>query len=739
MRNSARAEGQLTKSIPATIERHERQVSRVVIALFIALAVGFSLGPIFEGPDEFEHYRFIRVLIQKRSLPNPYHEQGAQFHQAPLYYALVAPVTFLVNDDNFSQVDGQLNPFRGYEFTIPGNDNKNVFLHPRAERFPYQDSSVARTVHMLRLVSVALGTGTIVASYAVFRILWPTRTDRLLMALGFVAFMPHFLYMSSVITNDNLLFLLATISLLLLLRQLKDGPSWHNAVLLGLILGAALLTKVNAAFLVFPVGLAILLDRRTWRYASLTLAVTVSIAGWWYARNLILYDDITSARALFEAAQPNEAIQMGALVPGVGLSNLPFTYRSFWARFGDGRVPVGQPIYVFFDFLTAAVLVGFAVWITRWIVTLKARLNDNVKVQQFLVVGMFILAWMAFLGYYSSIAINGHQGRYLLPGIAGWGALVTLGLETWTPDQIRVPAALGGLTVYFFVATVTLFGYFLPSYALLRAPDTIEDSLGLRFGNAAELISIEPVISRARPGDVIRISLFWRAIRPTDTSLQTYLHSSDSELVRRDSLPGTGNLLSTDWRPGEIWAEEYVIRIPADAETQVTYPLVAGLYDPDSEQPLIAVNQDGEVVTPYVGTIAINGPPQPFQPAYRFGDHIGLAEPTISLSMGELEVCLLWVSLAPISVDYHIFVHALGSDGELVSQVDFQPNSGRYPTSVWNPGETISECIALDASELPADDWYVGIGLYELTSGQRLPVEDLQGQAIGDNMVRVRP
>ena len=71
--------------------RRERLILALILGAYLVLAVAFSLGPIFEGPDEIEHYRFVRTLVQTRTLPDPYTQVRAQYHQAPLYYFLAAP------------------------------------------------------------------------------------------------------------------------------------------------------------------------------------------------------------------------------------------------------------------------------------------------------------------------------------------------------------------------------------------------------------------------------------------------------------------------------------------------------------------------------------------------------------------------------------------------------------------------------------------------------------------------
>jgi 4-amino-4-deoxy-L-arabinose transferase-like glycosyltransferase len=746
----------------------ERLLVSMILVAYLALAVGFSLGPIFEGSDEIEHYRYIRTIIEKKSLPDPFSQPRGEYHQAPLYYLLAAPFTLGINDWDFAQIDGRLNPYHGSQIDIPSNDNRNVYVHTRAETFPYDHSPTARAVHLIRLFSVLLGLGVVLTSYAVFRILWPDRPDRRLLALGTVAFWPQFLYQSSVISNDALLYLLATICFWLLLRQLRDGPSRRSMFWLGIVLGAILLTKVSAVFIALPVGLTLLLNRRAWRLVPIMLAALLSVAGWWYGRNAIVYNDATGTRAVL-ATWPSEVIRPGKLSVDIGLQRIPYAYESVWARFGHGAVAVGQSIYLFFDGLVILTLTGITAGVVRtiWLSVRRAgheqavdrkegkegqkekktfflnafyNLGDEkTQLQQRIIVGVFSLVWVGALLYWASVMWSGNQGRYLLPGIAAWGALVAWGLDQWTPRRLRMPTALGGIVVLAGIATICLVGYFLPAYRVLPVPAHIDRPLSIQYGDAAQLIGMAPAQPHARPGQTIRITLYWRAIQPTALSLQTYLHSVDSHVVQRDSLPGTGNLLSTDWQPGETWAERYVVSIPADTPTQTVYSLIAGLYDPHTGQALTATDGQGHTLTPLIGRIAINGPAQPFPPAYRFGDVIGLADPTLTWQADQVEVCLRWLSLARTAIDYHVFVHVLAEDGTPLTQADFQPKNGVYPTGAWSPGEAIDDCVTLHAPDLPPSGWQVAIGLYNLDDGLRLPVRDSAGRMQPDDSVLVSP
>ena len=82
---------------------------------------------------------------------------------------------------------------------------------------------------------------------------------------------------------------------------------------------------------------------------------------------------------------------------------------------------------------------------------------------------------------------------------------------------------------------------------------------------------------------------------------------------------------------------------------------------------------------------------------------------------------LVWQALGPIGEDYTAFVHVLDSNGTLLGQSDWQPLAGRYPTSVWRPGEYILDAfeIRLPAG-VAADQCRVIAGMYLLRTQERL-------------------
>jgi mannosyltransferase len=112
----------------------------------------------------------------------------------------------------------------------------------------------------------------------------------------------------------------------------------------------------------------------------------------------------------------------------------------------------------------------------------------------------------------------------------------------------------------------------------------------------------------------------------------------------------------------------------------------------------------------------------------RFGQHVTLAgysRPAGPLAPGDiLQVTLFWQTDAPLPERYKVFVH-LYADPNLppVAQQDGEPGGGLRPTSTWPAGPAIADNHGvLIPSDLPPGNYEVSIGLYELFTGQRLPV-----------------
>ncbi|MDP6225148.1 MAG: glycosyltransferase family 39 protein, partial [Anaerolineales bacterium] len=110
----------------------------------------------------------------------------------------------------------------------------------------------------------------------------------------------------------------------------------------------------------------------------------------------------------------------------------------------------------------------------------------------------------------------------------------------------------------------------------------------------------------------------------------------------------------------------------------------------------------------------------------RFGDVIALSGFGTGagehVPAGTLPLALAWRALRPMGRDYTAFVHLLDGEGKLWAQADSQPQGGTRPTSLWQPGETVIDRVALPlGAELPPGEYRLQAGWYQLADMQRLP------------------
>jgi hypothetical protein len=102
-----------------------------------------------------------------------------------------------------------------------------------------------------------------------------------------------------------------------------------------------------------------------------------------------------------------------------------------------------------------------------------------------------------------------------------------------------------------------------------------------------------------------------------------------------------------------------------------------------------------------------------------------------------LPVTLHWQALAAIPLDYTVFVHLVGPDGQLVAQHDEGPWwEVSLPTSTWLPGEKVRDRHLLELpADLPPGPYRLQVGVYYWQTLERLPRLE-NGQPV-DNFIEL--
>ena len=101
-----------------------------------------------------------------------------------------------------------------------------------------------------------------------------------------------------------------------------------------------------------------------------------------------------------------------------------------------------------------------------------------------------------------------------------------------------------------------------------------------------------------------------------------------------------------------------------------------------------------------------------------------------------LEITLYYQALVPFGIDYTVFVHFVDEQGHILVQRDTYPGMGRYPTTLWQPGEIFADTFYLTLPEwtpVPGKG-ILEVGFYDRDTQLRLLVVGEDGQLLGDSV-----
>lgn len=404
-----------------------------IMIVFTVLASVIALKtPAYEADDEPGHVQNIEMLVSGHwygipSFCRPATTEdrllscsGDEAQQAPLYYLLMAGWQKVAQVPAHAPFRGQLNP--GLYF--------GSFV-----RYSHHRSADHRFLLWLRLPNVILGVLTVLFAYLSMRL--ATR-DRWTPVVGasLVAFLPHFVFLSSFVTNDNLVDFLGAVLVFLSLRYANHPSAWRMAWI-GAVFGLLITTKLST----LPLGLVVLALAclvygwmKRLQFATIGLGSALLVSSWYLIQNTVRYGDPLALTASTRYLSEIDALGGGYLGYIVGnpvrhvLVSVPnrlvesFWYQSGWNGFG-------WPWSV-----NAIITVGFALAV----VGLIGR-----KVDRRILLTLSALSIAALLAVWvASFETGSYEARYAYAGLVAISGLAALGLERWRlPVRFVLPLA----------------------------------------------------------------------------------------------------------------------------------------------------------------------------------------------------------------------------------------------------------------------------------------------------------
>ena len=694
---------------------------RWILIVFFALGVVYSLVvPPFEASDELWHYPMVKYIADHWALPvqvpgeeTPWRQEGSQ---PPLYYLIGAGATFWINTADMDTVR-HLNPHVDNGVATP-DGNVNLVVHdPAREAFPWRGTVLA--IHIVRLISVTLGTLAVYLTYRIGQAVCPDRPELAWGAAAVQAFTPMVVFIAGAVNNDNLAIPLFSLTLLMLIR-LAEQETWSTSraarqyLALGSVLGLAALTKLGwpalAALTALVVGIRAA-RRRSWGEFFLggvaTLLPLLLIAGWWYLRNWRLYGDPLGLNVF--------KVILGTREVPADLAQLWRERHSFmagyWGNFGGLNLPMPAWVYAALDVLTGGALLGLVVGGIRRIVTREKREGLPVATLPF----VLCLLWGAgvILPWALSWARDtwSSQGRLIFSALPVWSLLLVLGWSGWFPARWGREAVAGPVLFLLTLAVIAPWAWIRPAYAPPEALSeaavaTIPRPVEVDFGGTMRLLGVAlesddhaPVF----PGDDVAVTLYWEALAPADRDYTVFVHllgEGERPVAQRDTFPGLGRLSTRTLTPGMRWADRYVLRLPETTYAPDHAQIEVGVYDRTTGARLPVrgtglASSEATADNVRFGRVEIRrrtaDVPNPL--TIRFDDHLALVgydlDRVAVAPGGAITVTLYWQGLRPMEENYNFSVQLIDAAQRKAAQWDGWPQEGAAPTTIWEPGQTV--------------------------------------------------
>ncbi len=687
-----------------------------ILLSFALLGLIYSVRvPVFEASDEVWHYPMVQHIAEHWTLPVQPLEPGTssgpwrqEASQPPLYYALAAALTTWIDTGDLEQVR-HLNPHVAAGEITPDGSNPNLVVHnPALERFPWRGTVLA--VHIARLFSVLLGTWAVYLTWALVRELYPQRPSLALTAAAIHAFTPMYLFISASVNNDNLVVPLCSLALLMMAKRIKNHESrimnqesriedresrirnpkskiqnqkseiWEY-LLLGIVIGAGLLTKASAIGLL-PLAIATVVwetvnqrisesanqrisesanqqvsksaNRPSYsllptpcsllhalRNLALMLIPALAISGWWFYRNFRLYGDWLGLNAFYAVLGTRD---VPADLAQLWAERYAFA-AGYWGNFGGLNVPMPTWIYTILNLFAVLAGINLVVGLGSWVAGCESKVqspesqnsNPKSKIQNLksTIIHLWPFSWdtltaaralawawpaAVFVSWIRWATITwSSQGRLIFSAMPMWSLALAMvnGGSRITNYELRITNYVSRFTFY-----ASRFTFYVSRLAR-RLPQLLAAMLFILC-----LIALPAWIAPAyTPPPQTRAALNTPALR---ADFGNVLRLTGFRIDRRNTVPGK----------------------------------------------------------------------------------------TVGLT-------LQWTALAPTATDHSLFIHVLGKGERIIAQRDTFPGRGLISTTWLEPGRTWIEHYEIPVPPLvyAPDDLAFAVGMYETATGARLPVQ----------------
>ncbi len=144
------------------------------------------------------------------------------------------------------------------------------------------------------------------------------------------------------------------------------------------------------------------------------------------------------------------------------------------------------------------------------------------------------------------------------------------------------------------LATVEIWPRPTPLLSSLEGGGRGVSPLDVNFGDQAALVGYKLDRRGVRPGEMIRLTLYWRALAPMETDYSVFAHVlgvEDQVWANSDSQPASGAAPTSRWQPGQLVEDTHELKVGLTTPPDF-YDIEIGLYVPGRDR-LPVVAEDG--------------------------------------------------------------------------------------------------------------------------------------------------
>lgn len=734
------------------------QSRRGIIAVLCAYALLVSLYivvvPLYEASDELWHYPMVQYMATHglRLPPQDLDSLGAwrqEGSQPPLYYMLAALLTMSIDTSDMPAVR-RVNPHADIGI-VPPDGNVNMMTHSH-NIHPLRGTALAS--YISRLFSAILGGVTVYVTYRTACLLFPDAPHIALAASAFNAFLPMYLFISASVNNDNLSNLLSNALVWVLLSVMSGALRlhWRTYALMGVLVGAGILSKLSIGFLI-PLVAAVLafvsLRARDWRPfvigGVVSGALTITIAGWWYWHNWQTYGDPTGLNRFLDIVGRRPVSADWGQIWAERDSFL----QAFWGFFGGMNVPMPAALYNLLNAVGLYAAVSALVFTALRLV--RGTWRGILRVQVLFTWLWIAISLLAYARWTSETIAS--QGRLIFGALSVIAVWLMWGMVWWLPRRAQARVLAVSMGALGMLAAVTPLIIIRPTYV---PPEPLPVTPSIATFSAPEggklsIMRTELLTHETTPASFVHLVLDVAVLEPLARDWSLFVHLVDPNGViisQRDLYPAGGLFATSDLVTGRAWRNPIAVYVPASAYTPLTLDVVVGWYHLPSGERLRHDAGD----TLHVGQVTLMPRPNkhnlPNPQTLTFDGQIallGYTLSTLSPQAGDtVELTLYWQAVRPLDKDYTVFAQLLDpSTATQYASSNAMPAAWTRPTSTWQLGEIVEDTHTLIvAADTPPALYELIIGLYTRDeSGRflRLRVDGSSENAVFLSRLRVHP